>query len=213
MQTNDEGLLKQIAETSAEALGLLYDRYGRLVYGLALHMLSDPAAAEEVTQDVFVQVWHKAATYRPEQGKVITWLASVARNRAIDTLRRQGARPEGHRQELEEEAFFELQDNSPAVEPSIELRQQRERVRHALAALPPEQREPLLLAYFEGQTQEQIATRLGQPLGTVKTRMRSGLHHLRALLDEPPGARPAGSRPNVEKRPGIEPDNWPGTST
>lgn len=180
---DDYGLLRMIATAEAAALNALYERYGRLVYSLALYILNDPAAAEEVTQDVFVQVWNKADTYQPEQGKVVTWLTSVARYRAIDVLRRTNVRPEGHLAELDDGAGFELRDDMH-VEALVEQNQERSQVIAALGQLPPEQRRALAYAYFLGYSHQQIADLLGEPLGTVKTRIRLAMQKLRQLLKE-----------------------------
>ena len=183
MTTTDEVLLQRIAEAQVEALSALYDRYARLVYSLALHMTGDAGAAEEITQDVFVQVWQKSDSYRPELGRVTTWLTSIARHRAIDQLRRQQVRPEG--------SWVGLDDLNPdqnvdslAVEPEVLLRALRGRVRRALNDLPAEQQAALVLAFFQGMTQREIADALGEPLGTVKTRIRSGMQKLRQVLVE-----------------------------
>lgn len=182
-QMDDYGLLRMIATAESAALDALYERYGRLVYSLALYILNDPAAAEEVTQDVFVQVWNKAETYQPEQGKVATWLTSVARYRAIDVLRRTNVRPEGHRADLDDGTGFELRDEMH-VEALVEQNQERSQVNAALAQLPPEQRRALAYAYFFGYSHQQIADLLGEPLGTVKTRIRLAMQKLRQMLKE-----------------------------
>jgi RNA polymerase sigma-70 factor (ECF subfamily) len=180
-QLDDGTLMRRIAEADPAALGALYDRYGRLVYSLAAHIVNDDASAEEITQDVFVQVWKKAQTYRPEQGKVATWLTSVTRYRAIDILRRSNVRPEGHRVDWEDGSGFEFEDPI-RVEPTIEMEQERRMVREAMTMLPPEQLEALAYAYFMGYSHQQIAQALGQPLGTVKTRIRLAMLKLRELI-------------------------------
>lgn len=181
LMQDDQTLLIQIANSQPEALSELYDRYGRLVFSLAMHIMGDVTLAEEITQDVFLQIWNKAASYQPGQGRVVTWLSSVAHHRTIDVLRRQGARPEGHRVELEEDSLFNLRGDS-AVEPSVEKGQINHQVHLALAGLPPDQQKVVWLAYFDGMTQQEIADKLGEPLGTVKTRMRLGMIKLRQLL-------------------------------
>lgn len=178
---DDHTLLRRIAGAEPEALGALYDRYGRLVYGLALRIVNDPAVAEEITQDVFVQVWHKAASYHPEQGKVSTWLISVARYRSIDILRRNHVRPEGHQADVADGSGFEVEDPM-RVEPVVEQHEERARVRRAIAGLPAEQRVALAYAYYWGYSHQQIADALGEPLGTVKTRIRLGMQKLREQL-------------------------------
>jgi RNA polymerase sigma-70 factor, ECF subfamily len=178
---DDVALMKLIAQAQPGALGDLYDRYGRLVFSLALHITGDYASAEEVTQDVFTQVWRWGSSYDPAQGRLVSWLASIARHKAIDRLRQQRVRPEGHSTSLEDD-LFTRPDEDAAVEPAVELNQQRQRVRAALRQLSAEQRQCLELAYFQGMTQQEIASVLNQPLGTVKTRIRLGMIRLREML-------------------------------
>jgi RNA polymerase sigma-70 factor (ECF subfamily) len=180
---DDETLVRLIVQTRAEALSELYDRYSRLVFSLALNSVGDPAAAEEITQDVFLRVWQRARQYRADRAKVSTWLASITRHRAIDQLRRRGSRPEQH-----SVAWAEL---APGAGPSVNgpeqvtaLATERERVRAAIALLSEEQKQVLVLAYFQGLTQSQIAEALVLPLGTVKTRIRLGMQKLRDMLQE-----------------------------
>lgn len=180
---DDETLLHQIARASPDALSELYDRYGRLVYSVAYHATSDAHLAEEITQDTFLRVWQRAESYQSQNGKVATWLASIARHRAIDLYRRSQARGEGHAQALENVPEFELRDHALGLETSLEVEQSRQQVRQALNQLPPEQRQVLALAYFRGLTQEQIAHALALPLGTVKTRLRLGMQKLRQAVE------------------------------
>ena len=181
--TDDAALMSQIARAQSAALGDLYDRYGRMVFSLALRITGSGETAEEVTQDVFVQVWRFAEHYDPRQGKLTTWLSRVTRNRAIDILRQQNVRPEGHADSLDDDLFsFNDPASEAAVEPAVELRLQQEQVRQALEQLPEEQRQALALAYFMGMTQQEISDKLKQPLGTVKTRIRLGMIKLKDLL-------------------------------
>jgi RNA polymerase sigma-70 factor, ECF subfamily len=177
---SDEQLLQAIVNGQSAALGLLYDRYGRLVFSLAVNILNNASDAEEVTQEVFLLLWKKAVTYREELGKVSSWLSGVARHRAIDALRRQAARPDGHSmdwsQAVEEP---DLSDGSDPVENVIEKHQMAQRIKQAVATLPVEQQAVLELAYFQGMTQEEIATQTGEPLGTIKTRVRLAMQKLR----------------------------------
>jgi RNA polymerase sigma-70 factor (ECF subfamily) len=180
---DDPALMSLIARSQEGALIQLYDRYNRLVFGLAYAIVHDQATAEEITLDVFMRVWQKAATYRPEQAKVSTWLTHIARNHAIDVLRRQASRPERSAVPWEDREFLsDSSSQSPAD--SAEDLQQRERIQKALTVLPPEQRQVLFLAYFEGYTQTRIAESLRQPLGTIKTRIRLAMQKLRDLLRE-----------------------------
>jgi RNA polymerase sigma-70 factor, ECF subfamily len=180
---DDARLIELIVHSQTDALAELYDRYNRLVYGLAFNAVRDQAAAEEITQDVFMRVWNKAATYRSEQGKVITWLANIARYRSIDILRHQKIRPEGHSLSWDEIPFFDPPD-SQNVEAEVEQSHEAKRIRRALSMLPKEQCDALALAYFRGYTQEKIAEVLGEPLGTVKTRIRLGMLKLRQILQQ-----------------------------
>lgn len=180
---DDPALLSLIARSQEGALVQLYDRYSRLVFSLAFAIIHDQATAEEITLDVFMRVWQKAGTYRPEQAKVSTWLTHIARNHAIDVLRRQASRPEQYTVPWDDSV---LRSDSPGQNPSDSTDEalQRERIHKALAGLPPEQRQVLFMAYFEGYTQTRIAETLRQPLGTIKTRIRLAMQKLRDLLRE-----------------------------
>ncbi len=180
---DDESLIRLIARSQTEALGELYDRYNRLVFGMARNAVSDQALAEEITQDVFMRVWNKASTYQAEQGKVVNWIAGITRNRSIDVFRHQKSLLDGNSLSLEDLPFFDPPD-SLNVEREIESKFKKQRVQQALFQLPEEQREVLALAYFRGYTHEEAAEALGQPLGTVKTRIRLGMQKLRNLLEE-----------------------------
>ena len=182
---DDETLLRLIARSQESALSELYDRYNRLVYSVALSALADPARAEEVTQDVFVRVWEKAETFRAEQGRVATWLAGITRNRSIDVFRRGRARMEHMHISWEDAESL----NPPApqnVEAEADLAQRQRQVRWAVTQLPDEQRQALGMAYFHGLSHPEIAEELGEPLGTVKTRIRLGMQKLRQLLQVEP---------------------------
>jgi RNA polymerase sigma-70 factor (ECF subfamily) len=181
---DDQGLIQSIGAGQSAALSILYDRYGRLAFSLAVNIVGDAALAEEITQDVFLQIWNKAATYNSLQGKVVTWLASVTRHRAIDILRRQGARPEGHQVELEDGLPAFAPEDEITVENSIEFAQEKRRIQNAITRLPPEQQKVLALAYFKGLTHQEIAETCGEPLGTVKTRIRLAMQKMRQILEE-----------------------------
>lgn len=183
LKPDDASLISLIAKAQTDALNRLYDRYNRLVFSVALTIVGDRSVAEEVTLDVFVQVWQRAGTYRPEQAKVRTWLVAITRHHAIDVLRMQKSRPEANTVNWDEVAL----SNGPSVhglEEGVQISMQREDVRAALAQLPADQREALALAYFRGYSQSQIAETLKQPLGTIKTRMRLAMQKLRKLLAE-----------------------------
>ncbi len=181
----DEELIRQIARADQEAVRQLYARYGRLVFSIARHVLGEGPAAEEVTQDVFLRVWEKAGTYDPAKAKPVTWLSRIARNRAIDVLRERGSRGARMRQAWEELVRDAAAEPDPAE--SVELSRQRREVRLAVAALPESQRQALWLAFFQGLTHQEIAERLGEPLGTVKTRIRDAMRKLRTGLSETTG--------------------------
>jgi RNA polymerase sigma-70 factor (ECF subfamily) len=168
-------LMDRVRARDAKAFEALYDAHHRLVYSLALRMLGDGAAAEDVTQSVFLKVWNAPELFRG--GSFAAWIARVTRNRALDVLRSRATRNES-----------ELPEALPESEPMEDLafaRIDAERVRAALSALPAEQREPIELGFFAGITHEEIARRTGTPLGTIKTRIRSGLRKLRVALDQP----------------------------
>lgn len=178
---DDPALMSLIAHSQEGALAQLYDRYSRLVFSLAFAIVQERATAEEITLDVFMRVWQKAVLYRPELSKVSTWLTHITRNHAIDVLRRQASRPEQSASLLEEELPQTTSaGKSPAESAEDSLR--RERIRVALGSLPPDQKQVIQMAYFEGYTQTEIAETLHQPLGTVKTRVRLAMQKLRELL-------------------------------
>jgi RNA polymerase sigma-70 factor (ECF subfamily) len=184
---DDPALLGLISSTRreafhAEALGELYDRYGRLVYTVAFHVVGDVQTAEEITQDVFVRVWEGAHTYRPELAKVSSWLVSIARHRAIDELRRRGVRPEKDSTAWPEDIGSDHIDGLPLLdgpEEQVEGHLQSRSIRKVIAELPPEQREALGLAFFKGLSHSEIAEQLNQPLGTVKSRIRQAMQKVR----------------------------------
>jgi RNA polymerase sigma-70 factor (ECF subfamily) len=180
---DDGTLIRLITQAHEDALGEIYDRYGRLVFSIATNSVGDPALAEEITQDVFLRVWERADTYIAGQSKVVTWLARITRNRCIDMIRHQSVRPEGHSVAWVE-LVDELQPNSQAVEEDFDLMQKRQAVRRAIAQLPEDQKRALALAYFKGYSHQQIADELGEPLGTVKTRIRLAMQKLSQSLTE-----------------------------
>jgi RNA polymerase sigma-70 factor, ECF subfamily len=179
---SDEELIEAITRSDADALRELYRRHARLVYGMAIHVVGDREAAEEITQDVFVRAWSKAGTYQRGKARVATWLARIARNHAIDVLRRMRTRRATAA--LPWEAAVE--ERLPgADDPAAEVldRVESERVTAAVMSLPPEQRAALALAYYRGYTHREIAEATGEPLGTVKTRIRSAMARLRRELE------------------------------
>ena len=176
-QENDIELLQAIVARDEAALAELYDRYRVILFGLLMRILSNREEAEDVLQEVFWQVWRRAADFDANRGRPFTWLVTMTRSRGIDRLRTLAAR--------ERVAIAGARDESEAVSDAASdafRSEQRGLVTSALAQLPDEQKRPLMLAYFDGLTQSEIAARLGAPLGTVKTRMRTGMMKLRELL-------------------------------
>lgn len=174
----DARWLGRVVQGDADALGALYDRYGRVVFGVLCQMLGSPEAAEEVAQDAFHAVWRRARTYRAERGSVRAWLLAIARNAAIDWRRTRGKRQA--RDAAIDEAVALVEE--VAVEDRVITTLRAERVRAAVAMLPPEQREVLSLAFWSGLSQTEIAARTSVPLGTVKSRVRLGMAKLRERL-------------------------------
>ena len=176
---SDEALVALVARGDEDALAELYDRVGRVAYGLALRVLRDERHAEDAVQEAFLQVWRSAATFRAERAKASTWILTLVHRRAVDLVRRE-----------ERRQADPLTDDSPAgvapeeTEEAAWLRFERERVQAALKQLPDVQREALELAYYGGFSQSELAERLGVPLGTIKSRMFAGLARLRELLDD-----------------------------
>ena len=170
-----------VADGSSEALGHLYDRYGATVYALARRIVSRLEDAEEVVQDVFAQVWRQAHQYRTERASVAGWIVMLARTRAIDRLRSRRARPDEDRG-VEPTMAVPIASVGPTPEQAVLAADAAARVRQALAALPEKERDLLELAYYRGLTHTEIAEQTGIPLGTVKTRIRSGMDALRGAL-------------------------------
>jgi RNA polymerase sigma-70 factor (ECF subfamily) len=181
----DEALIGRLAAGDSAALSLLYDRYAGAVFSLVARIIGDRQVAEDLLQEVFVRVWQRAGTYQGARGKPLTWVLGIAHNLAIDEVRRRRRRPL-EADERDEEGQLSALQSLPSVDPGpAELaweRLRREQIVAALEQLPSAQRVLIELAYFEGYTQSQLATRLGEPLGTIKTRMRLAVQKLRELL-------------------------------
>jgi RNA polymerase sigma-70 factor (ECF subfamily) len=176
----DAALIRRMVDADETALGALYDRWVRSLYSLVLHLLRDPDEAEDVVEETFWQAWRKADSYEPSRGAVSTWLLTIGRRKALDRLR---ARKRNREDSIESEGgFADLPSPSPDPESRAEGSDLREHVRAALRELPNEQREVLELGYFSGLSQAEIAEKTGQPLGTVKTRMRLAMQKLREPL-------------------------------
>ena len=174
------GYVRRCAEGDQSALGSLYDESSKHVYGVALSVLRDTADAEEVTLDVYSQVWRSSAVYSSQRGSVVAWLLTLARSRAIDRLRSRSTRLKREEPLDDSPRSFHTGDASP--EDSASAKQTRQRIQQALDRIPPDQREVVELAYFSGMSHSELAAHLDQSLGTVKTRIRMGMMKLREEL-------------------------------
>jgi RNA polymerase sigma-70 factor (ECF subfamily) len=177
---SDEALVAVVARGDETALAELYDRVGRMAYGLAYRVLRDARHAEDAVQEGFLAVWRTAASFSPERAKASTWILTLVHRRAVDMVRRE----ERRRAESYETADGEERGSGPSAEDAAWLHFERTRVQDALAQLPDIQRESIELAYYGGYSQSELAERLGVPLGTIKSRMFAGLARLRELLDD-----------------------------
>jgi RNA polymerase sigma factor (sigma-70 family) len=175
---SDEAVVALVARSDEDALAELYDRFGRVAYGLALRVLRDAKLAEDAVQEGFLAAWRNADRFMPERAKASSWLLTFVHRRAVDLVRREERR---RADALPEQPSATIE----SAEEDAWLRFERERVQAALKQLPDQQREALELAYYGGFTQTELAERLGQPVGTIKSRMFTGLSRLRELLAEP----------------------------
>lgn len=176
-QLSDGELVRRVRDGDDRAVGELYDRFGRSAFGVALRVTANPTLAEEAVQEAFVDVWRRADGYEIGQAKLATWVLTIVHRRAVDLVRREGrqrARVSRLAEDIHVEASVELA--GPIVE--------RDRVRAALERLPPEQREAIVLTYFGGLSQPEAAEHLGEPLGTIKSRIFTAMARLRQALDE-----------------------------
>jgi len=179
---DDHQLIQRISQVDKEALETLYVRYQTPVYSLAMFMLKQPALAEEVTQDIFLNIWLKAGSFNAERGQPKGWIMSVAHHKIVDVIR-------SRRRTIvnTDPADYETLDLLPAggasTEAQVEQTLERERIMRALATIPESQKEVIMLAYFEGFSQSEMAQRLDQPLGTIKTRVRLAMQKLRTVLE------------------------------
>lgn len=174
---SDEALVALVARSDETALAELYDRVGGAAYGLAYRVLRDASLAEDVVQEAFLGLWRTAGSFLPERAKASTWILTLVHRRAVDAVRREQRRRAEPLEGAPEPA-------GGSAEEDAWLRLERERVQAALAQLPDQQREAIELAYYGGFTQSELAERLGQPIGTIKSRMFAGLSRLRELLGE-----------------------------
>ena len=175
----DVALIRRMCDADETASGALYDRWARSLYSLVFHLLKDADEAEDVVEETFWQAWRKASSYEPSRGAVSTWLLTIGRRRALDRLR-----AKSRRREESTQSGVLADIASPASDPlqMVESSERRSNVLTALRELPAEQREVLELGYFQGLSQSEIADTTGQPLGTVKTRMRLAMQKLREPL-------------------------------
>ena len=179
--TDDRALIERMIRRDADALAELYDRHGRVVFGLLHQMLPSPEAAEEVCQDVFHRLWKAAGSYSGDRGAVRTWLLAIARNAAIDWRRTRGKRME---RECELGAEALSMTGPKSVEDMVAEHLRAERMRSLVALLPDDQRQCIELAFWRGLSQSEIALHTASPLGTVKSRVRLAMEKLRAGLAE-----------------------------
>jgi RNA polymerase sigma-70 factor, ECF subfamily len=175
---DEKRLFSRVANRDAGALRTLYDRHASRALAIAVRILRAQSEAEEVVQETFLELWKRAPDFDPERGSASSWIASIARSRSIDRLRSRGSAERTVRT-MSDESLAEL---PPSPLENVEQRLWREKIQAALATLPPEQRLVLEQAYFEGLTQREIAAKTGEPLGTIKTRVRLALEKLTALL-------------------------------
>jgi RNA polymerase sigma-70 factor, ECF subfamily len=181
-RTSDEALLQAIANGDDAAFETLYLRYLDLVYSVALRVVADSGIAQDVAQEVFIRVWRRPGLFDPARGRFVTWLMSVARNRAVDEIRSRGRR---RLREVTPAPGVDDPADPQAIDPQLaaELTAERASIRAGLASLPEQQRITIELAYFGGMTQQEIAAVLDTPLGTVKTRVRLAMKKLRLSLE------------------------------
>jgi RNA polymerase sigma-70 factor (ECF subfamily) len=178
---SDEALIALVARGDDSALGELYDRVGRVAYGIAYRILRDERLAEDAVQEGFLAVWRSAASFRAERAKASTWIVTLVHRRAVDIVRREERR---RTESLDADTLPDAPDPSGSAEDEAWLGFERDRVLAAIRTLPDAQRETIELAYYGGYSQSELAERLGVPLGTIKSRMFAGLARLREVLDD-----------------------------
>jgi len=181
-EIDDQALLAAISAGDSSALEQLYDRYSSVVYRVALRMLKNRELAEDVVQEVFWRVWRRGASFTHERGRVTQWLFGIAHNLCIDELRRMRARPTSVYEDVDHPVIQQLIDEQTDIPAMAWTTEQRRVIVEAMSELPEAQRQAIALAYFGGLSHQEIATKLNRPLGTIKTRVRLGLHKLGGLL-------------------------------
>lgn len=178
-------LLARVAKRERAAFEQLYDRYANILYATAMKFLKEDADAQDVVQDVFIQIWDKANLYDPAKGKPLTWALTLTRNRSIDRIRAIQRRTR-LRDDFEKETVVDESAGVREALSGVDASEKSQILRDAVGRLSPEQRKVIELAFFGGLTQSEVADRLGEPLGTVKARARRGLMKLKELLGEKP---------------------------
>jgi RNA polymerase sigma-70 factor (ECF subfamily) len=181
-ELDDLSLIAAISAGNSRALEALYDRYSAIVYRMALRVVKSQELAEDIVQEVFWRVWRRSSSFERDRGKVAQWLFGIAHNLCIDELRRMRSRPVSVYEDVEHPLIQQLPDDRIDVAEAAWHSEQRRVISTALHQLPAAQRQAIELAYFSGLSHQEIATKLDRPLGTIKTRVRLGLHKLRSLL-------------------------------
>lgn len=183
-EASDADLIGRAANGDARALEVIYDRYSGVVFSFSLRLVGDRQLAEEVLQEVFFRAWQQGGNFSAQRGSLVTWLLSITHNMSIDEIRKRNRRPQKADSEEPELLLAGLQASGQSVEDEVWIGSLRGTIGEALRELPASQREAIEMAYFQGLTQREIAEALGEPLGTIKTRMRLGLLKLREALGD-----------------------------
>ncbi|MGN6031400.1 MAG: RNA polymerase sigma factor [Thermomicrobiales bacterium] len=183
-ELEDAALVALMATQDSRALETLYERHARIVFSFALRIVGDPASAEEIVQEAFFRSWQQATRFTEGRGTYVTWLLSITHNLAIDEIRKRQRRPQRADSADPVLLLTNLNDPGLSVEDRAMQGSWRDEIEAALKAIPESQREPIELAYYSGLTQREIADHLGEPLGTIKTRMRLGMRKLRETLEQ-----------------------------
>ncbi|MEM8529231.1 MAG: sigma-70 family RNA polymerase sigma factor [Chloroflexota bacterium] len=181
-ELDDNALIEAISMGDSQALEVLYDRYGAVIYRMALRIVKNSELAEDVVQEVFWRVWRRSSSFEKDRGRVAQWLFGVAHNLCIDELRRMRSRPVSVYEDVEHPLIQQLADDKIDIAETAWNSERRRVITDALSQLPESQRQAVEMAYFGGMSHQEIATKLDRPLGTIKTRVRLGLHKLKSLL-------------------------------
>lgn len=181
-ELDDNALIEAISMGDSQALEVLYNRYGAVIYRMALRIVKNSELAEDVVQEVFWRVWRRSSSFEKDRGRVAQWLFGVAHNLCIDELRRMRSRPVSVYEDVEHPLIQQLADDKIDIAETAWNSERRRVITDALSQLPESQRQAVEMAYFGGMSHQEIATKLDRPLGTIKTRVRLGLHKLKSLL-------------------------------